>query len=1012
MIDTPVVAREDESGPFRGFEDLMPYRVQDILLVSSLYDAFTLQEDGRLNELVMTEFIDLDTHHTPRITHVSSGAEAVRLAREERRFNLIITAISPGDMDATRLARELATAGLDVPVVVLAYDHRELSNFITRADTSRIERCFLWQGDAHILLAVVNYVEDQRNVAHDTASTGVRVVLLVENSIRHYSSVLPTLYSEIIRQSASALGEGSNLSHKLVRLRARPKILLCTSYEEAWQRWTTYHEHVLGIISDVDFPRGGQPARDAGFVLARAVRADAPDVPILLQSSRGEHAVRAAAEGLPFVLKGSPTMLHDLHRFMVERFSFGDFVFRLPDGREVGRASDLRGLEDQLAAVPAESVAYHGERNDFSTWLAARAEFALAHRLRPRRVSDFSTLEQLRAALIDSIAEYRREQAQSLVGDFDRDAFDASEPFFARIGGGSIGGKARGLAFVRRLLGLHHVHRFFPGVQVNVPPAVVLGTDVFDRFLADNELLDFALKAADDEAIVHRFLHAELPADVLADLSAFLAQVRWPLAVRSSSLLEDSQYQPFTGVYDTLMLPNRHADPRVRLERLVAAVKRVYASTFLHHSKAFFRATPYRLEEEKMAVILQKVVGAAHGPRFYPDFAGVARSRNFYPVAPLVSEDGVAAVALGLGRSVVEGERVLTFCPRAPRHPIEFSSVKDIIANSQRQFWALDFGDDAGGGGDSGESGGAGSGGHSERGMRERRYELDVAEADGTLYALGSTYSAENDAVYDGLSRPGVRLVSFAQVLKHGLFPLADLLSALLDIGTGGMNRSVEIEFAVRLAARDGEPHEFGFLQLRPLVPSRETDELEIGGEDPAGLVCRSPRVLGNGVVDNLRHVVVVDFHRFDRAGSWDAALAIARFNARLVAEGAPYLLIGVGRWGSADPWLGIPVTWDEISGARVIVEAGFRDYRVAPSQGSHFFQNIVSFQVGYFTTNPQLGDGFVDWEWLAAQPAIAEESHVRLLAFERPLVVRMDGRRNQGVIHKPKEGAGSTVPR
>lgn len=989
MIESPSAVRHDASSPFRGFEDLMPYRVQDILLVSSLYDAFTLQEDGRLNELVLTEFIELDTHHMPRLTHVSSGAEALRLARDERRFNLIITAINTGDMDATRLARELRQAGLDMPVVVLAYDHRELNDFVARADTSQIDRCFLWQGDARILLAVVSCVEDQRNVAHDTASTGVRVVLLVEDSIRHYSSLLPTIYTEIIRQTANALGEESNLSHKLVRLRARPKILLCTTYEEAWQRFTAYRDNVLGVISDVEFPRDGEVARDAGFTLAQAVREAVPDVPILLQSGRARHSARAAAAGIPFLLKRSPTMLHELHGFVVEHFAFGDFVFRLPDGREVGRASDLRSLEAQLATVPAESIGHHGERNHFSTWLAARAEFALAHRLRPRRVSDFRSLEDLRALLIESIAEYRREQGLAIVGDFDRDVFDASEPFFARIGGGSIGGKARGLAFVRRLLALHGVSRRFPGVRVSVPRAVVLGTDVFDRFLADNGLLEFAIRADDDETLVRRFLEARLPDDVLTDLAAFLDRVRWPLAVRSSSLLEDSQYQPFTGVYDTFMLPNRHPDPRVRLARLVAAVKRVYVSTFTRHAKAFFRATPYRLEEEKMAVILQRVVGSTHGPRFYPDFAGVARSRNFYPPAPLTSEDGVAAVALGFGRAVVDGERVFTFCPRAPRHPMQFSSVREILTNSQRRFWALAFD-------------GHGEG-IPEQGLRESSFELEAAEADGTLYAVGSTYSAQNDAVYDGLSRPGIRLVTFAPILKHNLFPLPELLSLLLDIGRGGMNRSAEIEFAVRLRTHEDEPHEFGLLQLRPLVLSRETDALDIGDGDRATQVCRSPRVLGNGIVDNLRHVVVVDFHRFDRSQSRDAARAIARFNADLVARGAPYLLIGVGRWGSADPWLGIPVSWDDISGARVIVEAGFHDYAVAPSQGSHFFQNLVSFQVGYFTTNPQLGDGFVDWDWLAAQPAAAAEGHVRLLEFERPLVVRMNGRRNEGVILKPR---------
>jgi hypothetical protein len=437
------------------------------------------------------------------------------------------------------------------------------------------------------------------------------------------------------------------------------------------------------------------------------------------------------------------------------------------------------------------------------------------------------------------------------------------------------------------------------------------------------------------------------------------------------------------------MLSNCQPKLKQRVQRLVAAVQSVYASTFTRHAKAYMRATPYRLEEEKMAVIVQQVVGTTHGPRFYPDFSGVARSHNFYPVAPLTSEDGVAAVALGLGRTVVEGERALTFSPRAPRHILQLSSVQEMLRDSQRQFWALAM------------TGGAGEG--SEHELRETRYELDAAEADGTLYALGSTYSAEDDVVSDGLSRPGVRLVSFAPILKHGLFPLADTLSLLLDIGRRGMNRPIEIEFAVRLAAGGSEPAEFGFLQLRPLVFTHQEEDLEIADADPASLVCRSPRVLGHGVIGDLRHVVVVDFHRFDRAATHYAARAIARFNARLCDQGVPYLLIGVGRWGSADPWLGIPVTWDEISGARVIVEAGFRDVHVAPSQGSHFFQNIVSFQVGYFSTNPELGDGFVDWEWLAAQPAVAEEGHVRLLELPKPLVVRMNGHQQLGVIEKPR---------
>jgi len=984
----PAVPATDDILP--GFQDLMPWHVQDILFVSSLYDAFTLQEDGRLNELILSEFLELKLHHTPGITHVSSGAEALALAREQPRFNLIITNVQTGDMDAPELARRVRAAGLDVPVVVLAYDDHELKDFLARSDTAGIARCFLWQGNARILLAIVKSIEDVRNVAHDTRATGVRVILLVEDSIRYYSSFLPTIYTEIVSQSARVISEGVNVSHKLVRLRARPKILLCTTFEEAWDQFLAHREHLLGIISDVEFPRGGERSPEAGFELARSAQAVLPDLPILLQSGRAEFAGRAKAAGVPFLLKGSDAMLHDLRRFLVEQFAFGDFVFRLPDGREADRATDLKSLEARLHTVPAESIGYHAERNHFSNWLTARTEFALARRLRPRQVSDYADLEELRADLIGSIAEYRREQVETLVGDFERESFDPAASFFLRIGEGSLGGKARGLAFVRRLLGLHQLHRRFPDVHVGVPAAVVLATDVFDRFLVENDLLDFALHSSDEEEILRRFRVGRFPDELVADLEAFLAAVRCPLAVRSSSLLEDSQYQPFTGVYETFMLPNHDPDPRQRLERLLDAIRRVYASTFSRHARAYLRATPYRLEEEKMAVILQKVVGARHGGRFYPDFSGVARSFNFYPTPPLRPEDGLAAVALGLGRSVVEGEKCLTFCPRHPQHLLQFSSVKDIVRNSQRQFWALEL-DPA-------------ASADPEWELRETRFDLEAAESDGTLLALGSTYSHENGAVYDGLSRPGARLVSFAPVLKHGVFPLAEILEALLDMAGSGMNRATEIEFAVRLDVPPGQPREFGFLQMRPLVLAREAASLEIGDEEPSRLLCRSSKVLGNGQVDDLRHVVVVDFHRFDRAQSRQAARAVARFNAELLGRGASYLLIGVGRWGSTDPWLGIPVTWDEISGARVIVEAGFRDFRVVPSQGSHFFQNLTSFQIGYFTANPELGEGFVDWDWLAAQPAEAEEGHVRLLRFAQPLVARMNGKKNVGVILKPAE--------
>jgi hypothetical protein len=716
-----------------------------------------------------------------------------------------------------------------------------------------------------------------------------------------------------------------------------------------------------------------------------------PDVPVVLQTSRTEFRPRALAAGYSFLRKRSPTLLKDLRRILTEQVGFGDFIFRLPDLSEVARAKDLNELEEQLQSVPAESLTYHAQSNHFSHWLMARTEFALAVKLRPRKVSDFDGPEHLRRDLIDSINDYRREQSELLIGDFNADTFRPSDSGFLRIGSGSLGGKARGLAFVRHLLRKNRIARRFPGIRIAVPPALVLASDNFDQFLVENNLMDFALGCDDDAEILQKFLAAELAPKLPEDLKAFLEQVTYPLAVRSSSLLEDSQYQPFTGVYETFMLGNQQPDLAMRLAELVDAIKRVYASTFSRHAKAYVRATPYRLEEEKMAVIVQQLVGAVHGQRFYPDFSGVVRSHNFYPVAPMTFSDGIAAVALGLGRAVVDGGKCLTFCPRYPQSLLQFSSVEDILANSQTEFWALSLNGVP-----------EGRPGH----LHEMRCGLDVAEADGTLPAVGSTYSLDNEAVYDGVSRPGVRIVSFAPILKHNLFPLATILETLVKAGEHALGIPVEIEFAVRLPRHSGEPAEFGFLQVRPLTLSRDHQDLSIGDVDPRQLLCQSNKVLGNGRIENLQDIVVVDSQRFERSRSQEVAKAVAHFNGLLSAENRPYLLVGVGRWGSNDPWLGIPVEWDEISGARVIVEAGFRDFRVTPSQGSHFFQNLTAFQIGYFTANPDAGEGSVDWEWLSEQPSVDEDGCVRHLHFDRPMRVIMNSRTSQGVIFKPEPAA------
>jgi hypothetical protein len=679
-----------------------------------------------------------------------------------------------------------------------------------------------------------------------------------------------------------------------------------------------------------------------------------------------------------------------MRKLLTQEFAFGDFVFRLPNGSEVARASDLDAMEQQLRRIPSESLSFHAERNDISHWLIARTELALAEQLRPRRARDFQDMEALRSYCMQTIRDYRREQKQVLVGDFQPDNFRPSPGFFLRFGSGSLGGKARGLTFVRHLLHKYDVSRAFAGVRVAVPNTLVIATDLFEQFLAENNLEGFAIACTDDDELLRRFLAAALPRTLRAALADFLRVIRVPLAVRSSSLLEDSQYQPFTGVYDTFMLANRDAELNTRLEELYEAIKRVYASTFTQQAKAYIRATPFRLEEEKMAVMVQELVGAAHSARFYPDFSGVLRSRNFYPAAPMQSGDGVATVALGLGRTVVDGGKALSFCPRYPRHMIQFSSVEDILKNSQTEFLALDL--------DATQ--------HEEisgvEHLREHRYPLRDAEADGTLHYVASTYSRDNDAISDGISRPGPRVVTFAPILKHNIFPLAQLLDALQKLGAGALGRPVEIEFAVRMGNHE-TPADFGFLQMRPLICAGATEDAAVDAAAAEDVLCRSTHVLGNGRMEDIHDVVVVDYESFHRASSVEVAEVVARLNAQLVHDKIPYILIGVGRWGSKDPWLGIPVTWDQVSGARVIVEAGFRDLRVTPSQGSHFFQNLTAFRIAYFTINPDLGEGLVDWAWLAEQPAVQQIGSVRHIKLEKPFTVAISGTRGVGVILKPE---------
>jgi len=956
------------------FPHLMPRRIQDVLLVSSPYDSFILEEDGLSTEVIAAEYVDLGLTHAPSFTRVATGEEALAAIRS-RPFDLVITLLRLGDMDVARFAQAVRGLKPELPVVLLVANDWELARLTQQHARPAVDGLYVWYGDSKIILAIIKVLEDRCNVEHDTRVGDVSVIVLVEDSVRFRSSLLPIIYSQLVRQTRAVMADSLNHMDKLLRLAARPKVLVAETFEQGLELFGRFRKHIFGVISDVAYPRGGRHDPEAGLAFIREIRAEMPDVPALLQSSDPGNRQLAEQLGVSFLHKKSPSLLDDVRNFMLGNFGFGDFVFRTPEGREVARASDLRSMARVLRDVPVESIEYHARHNHFSNWFRARTEFALARRMRPRRVSEFRDLESIRHYLIRGLNEALRQERRGVVEDFSRERFDAGCAF-ARIGGGALGGKARGLAFVNALLAGANLDTEFPGVHVHVPRSVVIGTDVFDDFLDVNQLQRSALLADDDERIRQTFLAARLPENVVANLRAFLDSVRGPVAVRSSSLLENSQYHPFAGVYDTHMLPNNHPDDRVRLTQLESAVKLVFASTFFTATRRYLEATPYRIDEEKMAVILQPVVGSRHGDYHYPDFAGAARSYNYYPFGAMRPEDGVAGVALGLGQTVMEGGQALRFCPAFPQVLPQLSDSEEFLNQSQRTFYALDL--------------------LAEQNARAIardtgivRLDLEQAERHGTLAPLGSVWSADDQALYDGIGRAGVRVVTFAHILKSETFPLAALLCRLLALGRAGLNNPVEIEFAVNL---ESSPPEFAVLQIRPCCDGNGGERVELGDLPRAQLLCYSPHALGNGLIHGLGDVVYVKPGQFNPACTPAMAEQIGRLNDELLAANRPYLLLGPGRWGTTHSWLGIPVHWSQICAARIIVETTLEDFVVEPSQGSHFFQNLTSFGIAYLAVNPHSDDGFIDWPWLEAQPAEHETEYVRHVRLAHSLEARVNG--------------------
>lgn len=971
----------DYNVQFSGFDNLMQFRIQKILLVSSPYDSAIIAEDDRLTEIIFSEYLDLRLRYAPKVVRADNGAEALELLRKEE-FDLVLSMMRASTADTAAFALEVKRLRPDLPVVLLAYNLIDLEG-LSPEYRAAADDIFFWTGDAKILLSIIKLIEDRRNIDADIRAAGVQALLLIEDSVRFYSSYLPLIYTELMSQTQHLIGEAVNLSHRLLRMRARPKILFARNWEEAEEYYKKYRDNLLGLITDIQFPRGGAIDPRAGIEFARMAKANQPDLPVLLQSRNTEHAETARQIGAGFLNKSSKNKLLELRQFIKDNFGFGDFVFCMPDGAAVGSVRDLHSMVQFLKTAPAASVMYHAGRNHFSKWLMARTEFELAHMLRPVTIAQFRDGEELRDYLIATMSRFLRSVHRGVIVDYSPEYFDPRTPV-TKIGSGSLGGKSRGLAFLNSLLVKPDFGRQFGGARITLPPMAAVGTDFFDQFLEENGLNAFVRSNPDDRSLANRFLESELPEELGKALRVYIEKTDYPFAVRSSSVMEDSQSQPFAGIYKTYILPNSHPDPALRLEALARAVKLVYASTFSQQARTYMGAFSNIQDEEKMGVILQRLVGRRHGGNFYPGFSGVAQSYNFYPLPPIKSEEGAVHVALGLGAMVAGGRQVLRFSPAHPDRLYQFANLKAFFAGSQREFMALDmtrpeFMPDF----------------DSEANLSVLG--LAQAEADGTLAPVASTYMPDNDALYEGVSRKGPRLVTFAPILKSDVFPLAPLASFLLDVGRQAMGCHVEMEFAVDLQAR-----EFNLLQIRPLSMMHSSAKVTFDDAARERIVCDCPKTLGHGVIRDLTDIIYVRPEKFNPARTPQIAADIGQLNERLLAEKRRYLLVGPGRWGSSDPWLGVPVNWGQISGVRVIIEAALPDFAVEPSYGSHFFHNVISLGIGYFILNSEHGEGSVDWKWFDSLPAEFENERVRHVRLSKPLEIRIDSGTSRGIVLRP----------
>jgi CheY-like chemotaxis protein len=967
------------------FDKLMQNRISQVLIVCSNYDYYMLEEDGRIDERIFNEYTSLNLRHPPNFLHANSARRALKML-DSHKVDIVITWLDIGNYKAFETSKKIKQAYPNVPIAALSHYSSELRSKLQKGNTGIIDFVFHWNGNVDIFLAIIKLTEDRMNAEADINTIGVKAILLVEDSLKFYSRYIPLIYKVILKQTQRVMSEGLNEHRKMLLMRGRPKILLATTFEEGISLFNNYKESLLGVISDVNYFKDGVRNTEAGFHLLKYVRSYKRYFPFLIQSSDVHNEKRALELKGKFLYKHSETLGVDIKNYIVKYFSFGDFEFWDPTQMKVlATVKDLNEFQKALHVVTEDCLKYHAIRSEFSKWLKSRALFPLADLFSNIEYDDFEDDYQIRDFLINSIKAYRVYRSRGVIVKFDKSKYDEFVGF-ARIGEGALGGKGRGLAFIDSFLKRNNLYNKYENVSITIPRTVVISTEVFDQFIDTHKLIKFAAECTNDQEILSEFISKDLPKWALEDIRAFLKTTKCPIAVRSSSVLEDSNYQPFAGVFATYMIPNTEIDTMV--EMVSNAIKSVIASAFFENSKLYLKATSHTIEEDKMAVILQEVIGKQYQDVYYPNVSGVARSINFYPIGDEKPHEGIANIALGLGEIIVGGGQTLRFSPYHPKKVLQLSSPGSTQRDTQQYFYGLELDPNS-------------YQVSTSEAINKKKVSIRNAENHGSLKFVASTYDLQNNIIRPGVMHDGIRVISFDNILKYNTFPLPKILQELLRVGQREMRNPIEIEFAVKLDVPVGSPKEFSFLQIRPIVESMETISKLPENLELSETIIYSKSALGNGKYENIYDLVYVKPETFNSANTREIAAAVETINKKFVAENKQYILVGPGRWGSSDPWLGIPVIWPQISAAKIIVESGLNNFRIDPSQGTHFFQNLTSFKVGYLTINPFINDGFFDVDYLNKQEAVFEDTFLRHISFKTSLTAIIEGTNNKAAIFK-----------